>query len=103
MTICEACGQAINPKKKFSRIQAKEVLDFLNKKTGKNYKPVDVNISLILDRLNQGSDVQTMKSVVAKKYMEWKGTEMEKYLRPLTLFNKSKFAQYEGELEVVSD
>ncbi len=32
--------------------------------------------------------------MIDKKTTEWKGTEMEKYLRPETLFSPSKFENY---------
>ena len=41
------------------------------------------------------------RAVVALKCREWgQDDKMEKYLRPATLFNREKFNQYAGELEV---
>lgn len=76
------------------------VLQFLNEKTGRNYEPVPANLELIIARLKEGSTVDDLRAVVAKKCREWSADEkMAQYLRPATLFNRTKFAQYRGELE----
>ena len=80
--------------------QAKEVLKFLNEKAGRNYRPVDLNLDFIKARLKSDMSVDDLKSIVAMKCREWKGTEMDKYLRPATLFNREKCEQYYGELDV---
>lgn len=81
------------------KAQAVEVLEFLNAKAGRAYRPYDVNLKLIVARLKEGATVQDMKSVVAKKVREWTPDDkMREYLRPATLFNATKFAQYVGEL-----
>lgn len=84
--------------------QAVEVLNFLNIKTGRNYQPVDANLKLIAARLKEGASVSDCRAVVAKKAREW-GTDerMAEYLRPATLFNATKFAQYRGELVEADD
>ena len=80
--------------------KAKEVLEFLNEKTGRNYQPVPANLKLISARLHEGATVDDLRAVVAKKCREWSNDEkMSGYLRPATLFNATKFAQYRGELE----
>jgi uncharacterized phage protein (TIGR02220 family) len=81
------------------RQQAKEVLNFLNSKTGRNYEAVPANLELILARLKEGATVDDLRAVVAKKCREWAGDEkMAPYLRPATLFGRTKFAQYKGEI-----
>jgi uncharacterized phage protein (TIGR02220 family) len=81
------------------RQQAREVLEFLNSKTGRHYEPVPANIELIVARLKEGASVDDLRAVVAKKTREWATDEkMSPYLRPATLFNRTKFAQYRGEL-----
>lgn len=76
------------------------ILDFLNEKTGKNFRAVQVNLEFIQARLREGATVQDCKCVIAMKNREW-GTDesMRKYLRPATLFNRTKFWQYHGEME----
>lgn len=79
--------------------QAIEVLNFLNEKTGRVFRPVDTNLKLIMARLKSGATVQDCRCVIAKKRRDWIGDEkMFSYLRPATLFNATKFEQYLGEL-----
>lgn len=80
-----------------------EVLAFLNLKTGRDYQPVDANLSLIEARIKEGATVQDCKTVVARKFRDWSADDkMRPYLRPATLFNATKFAQYRGECVVES-
>jgi uncharacterized phage protein (TIGR02220 family) len=81
------------------RDRAKGVLEFLNTKANRAYQPVEANLELILARLKEGATDVQLRQVVAKKCREW-GTDekMAEYLRPATLFNRTKFAQYVGEL-----
>lgn len=79
--------------------QAREVLAFLNEKTGKRFQPVGTNLKLIVCRLKEGYDTQTLRAIVAVKRREWwDDANMRQYLRPATLFNATKCAQYRGEL-----
>ena len=92
------------PEKKKSivgqRPDALQVLGFLNEKTGRNYEPVPANLELICARLAEGATVEDCRAVIAKKSRDWATDEkMAQYLRPATLFNRTKFAQYKGELE----
>jgi uncharacterized phage protein (TIGR02220 family) len=76
-----------------------EVLNFLNEKTGRTYEPVPANLELIVARLKDGSSVDDCRAVIAKKCRDWATDDkMRFYLRPATLFNRTKFAQYKGEL-----
>lgn len=81
------------------RYQSIEVLEFLNEKTGRKYQAVDANTKIITSRLKEGASVDTCKAVIEAKVAEW-GTDakMAEYLRPATLFNPTKFAQYVGRL-----
>lgn len=90
--------EAIKPMGRDLKQEALDVLDFLNKKTGRHYQPVEANLQMIMARLKE-STVEDCKSVIAKKTREW-GTDekMTLFLRPATLFNRMKFAQYQGEL-----
>jgi uncharacterized phage protein (TIGR02220 family) len=81
------------------RHQAIDVLNFLNEKTKRAYRPVDSNLKLIMARLKTGATVMDCRQIIAKKTREWKGNpKMAEYLRPETLFNATKFEQYIGEL-----
>lgn len=78
---------------------AREILQYLNQKLGKNFRPVKSNLGLIEARLKEKVTPQEVMAVIDAKIKEWKYDDtMSEYLRPLTLFNASKFHQYLGEL-----
>lgn len=76
-----------------------EVIDYLNAKTGRQFRPVEANARHVRARLNEGYTVEDCKRVVDLKAGEWLGGEasdgrdMSVYLRPETLFG-SKFDSY---------
>lgn len=80
---------------------AQELLSFLNHKTGRNFQS-QVNLDFIRARLKAGATEPQCRAIIGLKTREWRGTEMEKYLRPATLFNATKFAQYLGELPITA-
>lgn len=86
-----------NGKQKF-KDDAIQVLEFLNLKTGKHYRPLKANLDLIAARLAEGAQVSDCRAVIARQSRKWMGTDSEIYLRPATLFNATKFAQYTGEI-----
>lgn len=89
------------PNGKHFRLEAQEILLFLNAKAGRGFPPLDVNLDLIAARLKEGATPAQCRQVIAKKAREWGGDEkMAEYLRPKTLFNRTNFAQYVGELVV---
>jgi uncharacterized phage protein (TIGR02220 family) len=86
------------------KTQAREVLQFLNTKTGRNYQPVDANLETLMARFREGFTTTQCRQVIAKKCRDWEHDEkMEPYLRPKTLFNRTNFANYVGELEVINE
>ncbi len=86
-------------KNKILKKEAIEVLDFLNEKTGKKYRPSETNLKFIISRLKSGGTVSNCRMIIAKKYRDWKDDpKMINYVRPATLFNATKFEQYLGEL-----
>ncbi|WP_432368730.1 conserved phage C-terminal domain-containing protein [Staphylococcus chromogenes] len=71
-----------------------DVIDYLNKQTGKQYKSTTKkNQTVIRARSDEGFNLDDFKKVIDNKVAEWKGTDMEKYLRPETLFG-TKFEGY---------
>lgn len=76
--------------------QALEVLQFLNEKAERSFRPVEENIRFIRARLNTLT-LSDLKGVVVRKTREWKNTKYEKFLRPATLFNATNCEQYIGE------
>lgn len=72
----------------------KDVINYLNQQTGKHYKSTTKkNQTVIRARTDEGFTLDDFKQVVNNKVVEWKGTDMEKYLRPETLFG-TKFEGY---------
>ena len=70
------------------------VILFLNDNCGTNYKvSTKATKNLIKAKLKEGFTVEEIKEVIKIKKNEWLGTEMEKYLRPQTLFG-NKFESY---------
>lgn len=86
-----------NGKQKY-KDDAIQVLEFLNLKTGKHYRPLKANLDLIAARLAEGAQVSDCRGIIVRQARKWMGTEQEMYLRPATLFNATKFAQYSGEI-----
>lgn len=73
------------------------LLTFLNEMTGRHYRETKGNIKFIADRLKDYSE-QELRTMVARKTRDWKNDpDMNKYLRPATLFNATKCDQYIGE------
>jgi len=81
------------------KAQAIEILEFLNEKTGKAYRPARTNLKLIISKLESGVTKAQCFQLIAKKTREWKKIpRMLASLRPATLFHEEKFEQYFGEL-----
>ncbi|MGN0180396.1 MAG: conserved phage C-terminal domain-containing protein [Monoglobaceae bacterium] len=71
-----------------------QVIGHLNDRAGTRYKTKAQNTQRYINaRLKEGFTVEDFIIVIDKKCAEWKGTNMEKYLRPETLFG-SKFESY---------
>lgn len=74
------------------------ILEHLNEKAGKSYRPVEANLRVIAARLGESSVAECM-AVIDAKVSEWlHDDKMAQYLRPETLFGATKFAQYVGQL-----
>lgn len=94
-----ATPSPVNEKEK---IPYKEIIDYLNKKTGSHYKDVAGNQKMIRARWNEGYRLDDFKKVIDNKTDAWLGVvakdgrEMSQFLRPSTLFG-NKFDQYLNE------
>jgi uncharacterized phage protein (TIGR02220 family) len=77
---------------------AEKILEWLNEKSHRNYRPSPTNLDFIVNRLKDGIADWQLRAIVARKCRDWDTDEMRKYLRPATLFNKTKCEQYLGEL-----
>lgn len=79
--------------------KAKDVLSYLNAKSHKNFETVNSNLKFITSRLNEGYTVEKLKAVVDDKCSKWlNDVKMNEFLRPSTLFNAEKCAQYSGQI-----
>lgn len=82
-------------------IPYKEIIEYLNTKTGKNYRDnVQKNKSLIKARWSEGYRLDDFKQVIDNTVTDWSGTKYAKYLRPETLFG-TKFDSYLNQGKVV--
>lgn len=80
-----------------------EIIEYLNLKTGSKFKPTTKPyVQAIRSRLKEGYTVDDFKTVIDKKCREWKGTKLEKYLTPKTLFAPSHFDTYLNSNEMLS-
>lgn len=70
------------------------IIDYLNAKCGKKYRYSDSNNELIRARLREGFTEEDFYTVIDNKAQDWLGTNMEMYLRPVTIFCKGKFEGY---------
>lgn len=81
------------PKEEHTKVAA-EVIDYMNSVSGTSFKKVDSNLNIIIGRQEEGFTISDFKIVIDKKYQEWRASEMMKYFRPITLFDKKKFENY---------
>ena len=71
-----------------------KVIDYLNQKADTHYRKNATNRDLVKARINEGYTIQDCLTVIDNKTAQWLNTEWEQYLRPRTLFQKSKFESY---------
>jgi len=63
-----------------------KIIEYLNNRSGKKYKVTEKHRQYILARFNEGFVFEDFKRAIDNKVEEWNNTEMEKYIRPETLF-----------------
>ena len=85
-----------------SHDNAINIIDYLNLKAVTRFKPVNSNLNLIKARLKDYT-IEELKAVIDLKVKEWKGTKMQQYIRPSTLFNATKFESYIGGLKPIAE
>jgi len=73
--------------------QIKEVMEYINKITGKRF----TNPGSLKRWLDSGFTVQDCKLVILDRWQKWRGTEQEEFVRPSTLFRPSHFTEYLAE------
>ncbi|BAQ88978.1 putative DnaA recombination protein [uncultured Mediterranean phage uvMED] len=81
--------------------EAQQILKWLNKKTQKDFRGEGAYVN-IRARLREGFTPDECRAVIARKWREWKDDPvMAKFIKPSTLFNKQKFADYVGDIPKV--
>ena len=89
--------QKITSRKNVALLEnARDILSHLNRMAGKNFRPVDTNLKPIASLLKT-YDKNNILGVIDNKVSKWKGTSMEDYLTPKTLFRPSNFECYVNE------
>jgi uncharacterized phage protein (TIGR02220 family) len=77
------------------------VIDYLNSKCSTSYKATSSKTKTCIDaRVNEGFTLEDFQKVIDIKSAEWLNTDMQKYLRPETLFG-NKFESYLNQKVVV--
>ena len=77
---------------------SKRLLDFFNSTCSKHHRG-DASIQKIAKVLEEGFSEQECRSVIVRKWREWKDDDdMKKYLRIGTIFRPSNFSDYIGEI-----
>ena len=75
-------------------------IDYLNKKAGRHFKHTKANKDIIMARIHEGYTAKEISMVTIHKIKDWNtDPKMSKYLRPSTIYNKTKFEAYLNEIE----
>ena len=73
---------------------ADAVIDYLNTVAGTKYQKTPKNRGYINARIAEGHTPEDCRRVIDNRWAVWKGTAMQEYMRPCTLFNSEKFEGY---------
>jgi uncharacterized phage protein (TIGR02220 family) len=85
----------VEPVQRQYHVDARSVLAYLNECSGKKFRDTDPNLALISARLiESGVSADGVRIMIHRMTRLWKATKMEEYLRPETLFGKTKFDNY---------
>lgn len=91
-------GEITVKKRKLSE-EAVKVLEYLNLKAKRGFKPGKGSLKHICARLREGVTVDECKLVIDDRVRLWLGdAKMAGWLKPDTLFNEVKFPSYQGML-----
>lgn len=86
--------------------ESRTVLHILIEATGRHFRETDSNLEVISARLREpGVNLEGVRKMIARQCARWKGTVQEEFLRPETLFGKTKFDSYyaAGDLPISTD
>jgi uncharacterized phage protein (TIGR02220 family) len=83
----------------FEYQEARELIAFLNLRTGRAFPASVQNLSLIDARLREGWSFQQCKTMMMRKWHDWgKDERMAQFVRPRTLFNRTRCAEYMAQI-----
>ncbi|MDF3343245.1 conserved phage C-terminal domain-containing protein [Staphylococcus aureus] len=87
-----------------TRIPYKEIIDYLNEKTGKKFSHKSKgNQKLIQARFNEDNSKEDFFTVIDNMTAQWKGNpKMDEYLRPKTLFS-GNFDNYKNQTAKINN
>lgn len=71
-----------------------KLVQYLNQRSGKHYRDTPTNRNLIKARFSDGATVDDIKAAIDHVCAGWRGTKMDQYIRPSTIFRASKFEGY---------
>lgn len=87
-----------NPPLNKNNEMIKEIIEYLNHVTNSKYRYKTAATQKLLNaRINEGYTMADFKRVIDVKASQWLNSDMEKFLRPTTLFNATKFDNYANE------
>lgn len=90
----EKQGQLNTNQSSTDELNTKDIIAYLNERTGRHYVATDKVRKLVRARQKEGFTEDDFKTVIDKKSREWlHDTKMNQYLRPDTLFS-NKFQGY---------
>lgn len=94
-----AIGNPPNVNNVKDKVPYKEVIEYLNEKTGKKFNyTAKGNRKFISARYNEGNSLDDFKYVIDVKVADWNNDKhMRTYLKPETLFSGSNFEKYKNE------
>lgn len=84
------------PAKTLRMAKARPVLHLLNERSGRSFRETEANLLLIAARMEEpGVDLDGIMAMVRRQCALWgPDPKMSEYLRPETLFGKTKFESY---------
>jgi uncharacterized phage protein (TIGR02220 family) len=92
-------NNTFNKSSKHDSIPYSKIIDYLNHEAGKSFKVTQKWKDLIKARWNEGQRIEDFEKVIKVKSQQWRNnSEMNKFLRPMTLFG-NKFDDYRNEYQ----
>lgn len=99
----EEVEQPQKKQEKSASIPFEIIIGYLNEKAEKNFKHTTGSTrKSISGRFSDGYGLDDFMHVIDVKVQEWKGTEMDKFLSPETLFRPANFEKYRNQKMIKS-